>query len=67
MSKHQISLFFDSRKNSKEKPPVKLFINNEELEQKDFTKYLEVHSDKQLSSSKHIKIKKNNFITELVF
>ena len=28
-------LVFDSRKNSKEKPPVKLFINDEELDQKD--------------------------------
>ena len=28
-------LVFDSRKNRKEKPPVKQFINDEELEQKD--------------------------------
>ena len=28
-------LVIDSRKNSKEKPPVKLFINDEELDQKD--------------------------------
>ena len=32
-------LVFDSRKNSTKKPPVKLFINDEELEQKDFAKY----------------------------
>ena len=32
-------LVFDSRKNSMKKPPVKLFINDEELEQKDFAKY----------------------------
>ena len=28
-------LVIDSRKNSKEKPPVKLFINDEKLDQKD--------------------------------
>ena len=36
-------LVFDSRSNSKGKPPVKLFINDEELEQKDFVKYLRVY------------------------
>ena len=41
-------LVFDSRENGKEKP-VKLFINDEELEQKDFAKYLAVYFDKQLS------------------
>ena len=49
-------LVFDSRKNGKEKPPVKLFINDEELEQKDFAKYLGVYFDKQLSWCKHIEI-----------
>ena len=52
-------LVFDSRKNSKEKPPVKLFINDEELEQKDFEKYLGVYFDKQLSWCKHIEITNN--------
>ena len=33
-------LAFKSRKNSKEKPLVKLFINDEEFEQKGFSKYL---------------------------
>ena len=28
-------LVIDSRKNNKEKPPVKLFINDEKLDQKD--------------------------------
>ena len=32
-------LVFDSRNYSKEKPPVKLFINDDKLKQKDFTKY----------------------------
>ena len=36
-------LVFDSRKKSKEKPPVKPFINDEELEQKDFAKYVGVY------------------------
>ena len=49
-------LVFDSRKNGKEKPPVKLFINDEELEQRDFEKYLGFYFDKQLSWSKHIEI-----------
>ena len=52
-------LVFDSRKNSKEKPPVKLFNNDEELKQKDFPKYLGVYFDKQLSWSKHIEITNN--------
>ena len=52
-------LVFDSRKSSKEKPPVKLFINDEELEQKDFAKYLGVYFNKQLSWSKHIEITNN--------
>ena len=52
-------LVFDSRKNIIEKPPVKLFINDEELEQKDFSKYLGVYLDKQLSWSKHIEITNN--------
>ena len=38
-------LLFDSRKNGKEKPPVQLFINDEELEQKEFAKYLGVYFD----------------------
>ena len=52
-------LVFDSRKNPKEKPPVKLFINDEELKQKDFAKYLGVYFDKQLSWSKHIETTNN--------
>ena len=52
-------LVFDSRKNSMEKPPVKLFINDEELEQKGFAKYLGVYFDKQLSWSKHTEITNN--------
>ena len=52
-------LVFDSRKNSKEKPPVKLFINDEELEQKDLAKYLGIYFDKQLLWSKHIEITNN--------
>ena len=52
-------LVFGSRKNGKEKSPVKLFINDEELEQKDFAKYLGVYFDKQLSWSKHIEITNN--------
>ena len=44
------------KKNGKEKPPVKLFINDEELEQKEFAKYLGVYFDKQLSCSKQIEI-----------
>ena len=54
-------LVFDSRKNGKEKPTVKLFINDEELEQKDFSKYLGVYFDKQLSWCKHIEITNNKF------
>ena len=49
-------LVFNSRKNGKEKPPVKLLTNDEELEQKDFAKYLGVYFDKQLSWSKHTEI-----------
>ena len=60
-------LVFNSRKNSKEKPPAKLFINDEKLEQKDFAKYLGVYFDKQLSWSKHIELQITNFIKELVF
>ena len=52
-------LDFDSRKNSKEKPPVKLFINDEELEQKELAKYLRLYFDKQLSWSKYIEITNN--------
>ena len=52
-------LAFDSRKNSTENRFVKLFINDEELEQNDFAKYLGVYFDKQLSWSKHIKITNN--------
>ena len=52
-------LVFDSRKNSKEKPPVNLSINDEELKQKDFAKYLGVYFDKQLSWSKHTEITNN--------
>ena len=59
MSKSQNLLAFDSRKKGKEKPPVKLFINDEELEQKDFAKYLGANFDKQLSWSKHIEITNN--------
>ena len=61
-------LVFDSRKNSQKKPLVKLFINDEELEQKHFTKYLGVYIDKQLSCSKHIEITHNKLhLKELVF
>ena len=60
MSKSQIFLVFDSRKKSTEKPPVKLFINDEELEQKDFAKYLEfIYLDKKVSWSKNIEITNN--------
>ena len=52
-------LAFDSRKNSTENRFVKLFINDEELEQNDFAKYLGVYFDKQLSWSNHIKITNN--------
>ena len=52
-------LVFDSRRKSKQKPPVKLFINDEELEQKDFAKHLGAYFEKQLSWSKHIQITKN--------
>ena len=52
-------LVFDSRKNSMKKPPVKLFINDEELEQKDFAKYFWVYFDKQLSWFKHTEITNN--------
>ena len=52
-------LVFDSRKNSKEKPPVNLSINDEELKQKYFAKYLGVYFDKQLLWSKHIEITNN--------
>ena len=45
MSKSQISLFLTQEKNSKEKQPVELFINDEELEQKDFAKYFRVCFD----------------------
>ena len=52
-------LVFDWRKNSKKKPPIKPFIDDEELEQKDFAKYLAVYFDKQLSWSKHIELTNN--------
>ena len=55
-------LLFDSRKNGKEKPPVQLFINDEELEQKEFAKYLGVYFDKHLSWSKHIEITNNKLL-----
>ena len=51
MSKSQISLFLTQEKNSKEKQPVELFINDEELEQKDFAKYFRVCFDEQLTWS----------------
>ena len=51
MSKSQISLFLTQEKNSKEKQPVELFINDEELEQKDFAKYFRVYFDERLTWS----------------
>ena len=47
-------LVFDSRKNSTEKPPIKLFINDEELEQKDFAKYLGLTTLKLLITMKNL-------------
>ena len=41
MSKSQISLFLTQKKDNKEKPPFKLFINGGEFEQKDFAKHLQ--------------------------
>ena len=60
MSKPDLPVF-DSRKGSKGKPPVKLFINDEELEQTNLAKYLGVYIDKQLSWSKHIEITNNKY------
>ena len=52
-------LVFDSRRNSTDRPPVKLLVNDEELKPKDFAKYLGVYFDKQLSWSEHIEITNN--------
>ena len=60
MSKPDLPVF-DSRKSRKGKPPVKLFINDEELEQTNLAKYLGVYIDKQLSWSKHIEITNNKY------
>ena len=60
MSKPNL-LVFDPRKCCKGKPPVKLHVNYEELEQTDLAKYLGVYIDKQLSWSKHIEIRNNKF------
>ena len=44
-------MFLTQEKNSKEKQPVELFINDEELEQKDFAKYFRICFDEQLTWS----------------
>ena len=52
-------LVSDSRRNSTEKLPVKLFVNDKKLEQKYFKKFLGINFNKQLSWSKHIEITNN--------
>ena len=58
---------FDSRKNSNKKQPVKLFISHEELEQKDFAKYLGFILINSYHGLSTMKSQTTNFIKELVF
>ena len=66
MSKSQILQFLTQEETNK-KQPVKLFISHEELEQKDFAKYLGFILINSYHGLSTLKLQTTNFIKELVF